>query len=43
MAILSENYGGEYFNYTCKPGQGYVCNFDINSKKITDIKPLGRI
>lgn len=43
MAILSENYGGEYFNYACKPGQGYVCNFDINSKKITDIKPLGHI
>ena len=43
MAILSENYGGEYFDYACKPGQGYICSFDITSRKITDIKPLGHI
>lgn len=41
MAVLSEIYGGDYYDYHCGNGEGYVCDVDFDGnintiEKITD-------
>ena len=42
MALLSSFYGGEYFDYQVKNGEGYICIVSINAKetRITSIKSI---